>query len=101
MKANEPSRTTLMVASQRLTHQVADHGSILCDPFAMKILPEDVKNVLQFAKEHPLAGIARRFSARSEPKSVQRLRIILPRLSNWSLGSHSASRCLHSRLLYL
>jgi O-methyltransferase involved in polyketide biosynthesis len=48
MKPNEPSRTALMIARQRVAHQVLEHGSILCDPFAMKILHEDEKEVLQF-----------------------------------------------------
>ena len=57
MKPNEPSRTALMIARQRAAHQVLDHGSILYDPFAMKILREDEKDVLQFANAHPLASI--------------------------------------------
>ena len=63
MKPNEPSRTALMIARQRAAHQVLDHGSILCDPFAMKILREDEKDVLQFANGHPLASIGRLFTA--------------------------------------
>jgi len=59
MKPYEPSRTALMVARQRAAHQVLDHGSILNDPFAMKILQEDEKTVLQFANQHPLASIGR------------------------------------------
>src|SRR5262249_16544110 len=59
MKPNEPSRTALLIARQRAAHQVLDHGSILCDPFAMKILREDEKDVLQFPNEHPLASIGR------------------------------------------
>ncbi len=59
MKPNEPSRTALMIARQRAAHQVLDHGSILNDPFAMKILREDEKDVLRFANKHPLASIGR------------------------------------------
>jgi methyltransferase (TIGR00027 family) len=62
MKPNEPSRTALLIARQRAAHQVLDHGSILNDPFAMKILREDEKDVLQFASEHPLASIGRLFT---------------------------------------
>jgi methyltransferase (TIGR00027 family) len=62
MKPNEPSRTALMIARQRAAHQVLDHGSILYDPFAMKILREDEKDVLQFANAHPLASIGRLFT---------------------------------------
>jgi methyltransferase (TIGR00027 family) len=63
MKPNEPSRTALMIARQRAAHQVLDHGSILSDPFAMKILREDEKDVLQFANAHPLASIGRLITA--------------------------------------
>ncbi|MGD0733979.1 MAG: SAM-dependent methyltransferase [Terracidiphilus sp.] len=59
MKPNEPSFTALMIARQRAAHQVLDHGSILYEPFAMKILGEDEKDVLQFANMHPLASIGR------------------------------------------
>jgi methyltransferase (TIGR00027 family) len=62
MKPNEPSRTALMIARQRAAHQVLDHGSILNDPFAMMILGEDEKDVLQFANAHPLASIGRLFT---------------------------------------
>jgi methyltransferase (TIGR00027 family) len=62
MKPNEPSRTALIPARQRAAHQVLDHGSILYDPFAMKILREDEKDVLQFANQHPLASIGRLFT---------------------------------------
>jgi methyltransferase (TIGR00027 family) len=49
-----------MVARQRAAHQVLDHGAILDDPFALKILQEDEK---QFGNEHPLASIGRLFTA--------------------------------------
>src|SRR5215472_11225718 len=62
MKPNEPSRTALIPARQRAAHQVLDHGSIFYDPFAMKILGEDEKDVLQFANQHPLASIGRLFT---------------------------------------
>jgi methyltransferase (TIGR00027 family) len=63
MKPNESSRTALMVARQRAAHQLLDHGSILHDPFAIKILHEDEKDVLQFANKHPLASIGRLLTA--------------------------------------
>jgi methyltransferase (TIGR00027 family) len=63
MKPNEPSRTALMIARQRAAHQLLDHGSILNDPFAVKILREDEMDVLQFANAHPLASIGRLFTA--------------------------------------
>jgi methyltransferase (TIGR00027 family) len=62
MKTNEPSRTALMIARQRAAHQVLDHGSILHDPFAMKILHEDENDVLQFGNANPLATIGRLFT---------------------------------------
>jgi methyltransferase (TIGR00027 family) len=62
MKPEEPSRTALMIARQRAAHQVLDHGSILNDPFAMKVLGEDEKDVIQFAYQNPLASIGRLFT---------------------------------------
>ena len=59
MKPVDPSRTALMVARQRAAHQLLDRGSILHDPFAVKILSEDEKDVLQFASAHPQASIGR------------------------------------------
>jgi methyltransferase (TIGR00027 family) len=59
MKPNEPSRTALIPARQRAAHQLLDHGSILHDPFALKILREDEKGILQFANGHALASIGR------------------------------------------
>ena len=52
-----------MIARQRAAHQLLDHGSILFDPFAMKILGEGEKDVLQLATAHPLASIGRLFTA--------------------------------------
>ena len=63
MKPGEPSHTALKVARQRAAHQVLDDGAILHDPFAMKILQEDEKDVLQFESGHPLASIGRLFTA--------------------------------------
>lgn len=63
MKVNEPSHTALMVARQRAAHQLLDHGSILDDPFATRILCEDEMDVLQFANGHPLGSIGRLFTA--------------------------------------
>jgi methyltransferase (TIGR00027 family) len=62
MKPNEPSRTALIPARHRAAHRVLEHGSILNDPFAMKILGEDEKGVLQFANGHPLVSIGRLFT---------------------------------------
>jgi methyltransferase (TIGR00027 family) len=62
MKPDEPSRTALMMARQRAAHQLLDHGAILHDPFAMKILREDEKDVLQFANQHPSASLGRLFT---------------------------------------
>jgi methyltransferase (TIGR00027 family) len=63
MKSDEPSRMALMVARQRAAHQLLDHGAILDDPFAVKILCEDERDLLQFANEHPLASIGRLLTA--------------------------------------
>lgn len=62
MKPHEPSRTALNVARQRAAHQLLDHGAILHDPIAMKILGEDEEAVRQFACEHPAASIGRLFT---------------------------------------
>src|SRR5215469_9622228 len=63
MKSDEPSRMALMVARQRAAHQLLDHGAILDDPFAMQVLREDERDLLQFANQHPLASIGRLFTA--------------------------------------
>jgi methyltransferase (TIGR00027 family) len=63
MKNNEPSQTALQVARQRAAHQLIDQGAILGDPFAMKILGEDEKDVRQFANQHPMASIGRLVTA--------------------------------------
>jgi len=63
MKSTEPSRTALLIARQRAAHQLLDRGAILNDPFAMRILREDEKDVLQFANSHPMASIGRLFTA--------------------------------------
>jgi methyltransferase (TIGR00027 family) len=63
MKPHEPSRTALMIARQRAAHQLLDHGSILNDPLAMRILQEDENDVLPFANAHPAASIGRLFTA--------------------------------------
>ncbi|MGC2639581.1 MAG: class I SAM-dependent methyltransferase [Acidobacteriaceae bacterium] len=63
MKPNEPSRTALMIARQRAAHQLIDHGAILHDPWAMKILREDEIDVLHFANALPQASIGRLFTA--------------------------------------
>ncbi|MBV8571738.1 MAG: SAM-dependent methyltransferase [Acidobacteriaceae bacterium] len=51
-----------MIARQRAAHQVLDHGSILHDPFALKILGEGEQDLVQFANTHPLASIGRLFT---------------------------------------
>lgn len=63
MRPDKSSRTALMVARQRAAHQLLDHGSILNDPFALRILGEDEVDVLQFATKHPTASLGRLFTA--------------------------------------
>ena len=63
MKPGEPSRTALMVARQRAAHQLLDHGAILDDPFAVKILGEEPNQIIQFANANPMASIGRLFTA--------------------------------------
>jgi methyltransferase (TIGR00027 family) len=61
MKANEASRTALMIARQRAAHQLLDLGAILDDPWAIKILGENAQDAVRF--QHPLASIGRLFTA--------------------------------------
>ena len=63
MKHGEPSRTALMIARQRAAHQVLDHGSILHDPYAMKILRLNENDAVQFANDPPVASIGHLFTA--------------------------------------
>jgi methyltransferase (TIGR00027 family) len=103
MKPNEPSRTALIIARQRAAHQALDHGSILYDPFAMKILHEDEEDVLQFANEHPLASIGRLFTtARSRiaedalsgavERGIRQMVILGAGLDTFALGSPHGAR---------
>ncbi len=106
MRANEPSRTALNVARQRAAHQVLDHGSILYDPFAMKILREEEKDVLQFANGHPLASIGRLFTtarsriaedalSRSVERGVQQIVILGAGLDTFALRNPHRARQIH------
>src|SRR6516164_2862170 len=63
MKSDEPSRMALMVARQRAAHQLLDHGAILDDPYAVRILGEDEDNILQAFNDHPLRSLGRLFTA--------------------------------------
>ncbi len=106
MKPNEPSRTALIPARQRAAHQVLDHGSIFCDPFAMKILREEEKDVLQFANQHPLASIGRLFTtARSRiaedalsgavEKGIRQIVILGAGLDTFALRNPHGARQIH------
>src|SRR3981189_1628373 len=106
MKPNEPSRTALMIARQRAAHQVLDHGLILCDPFAMKILREEEKNVLQFANQHPLASIGRLFTAarsriaedalsRAVERGIRQIVILGAGLDTFALRNPHGARQIH------
>jgi methyltransferase (TIGR00027 family) len=103
MKPNEPSRTALMIARQRAAHQVLDHGSILYDPFAMKILREDEKDVLQFANKHPLASIGRLFTtarsriaedalSRTVEKGIRQIAVLGAGLDTFALRNPHVAR---------
>jgi methyltransferase (TIGR00027 family) len=63
MKSHEPSRMALMVARQRAAHQLLDHGAILTDPYAVRILGEHEDNILQAFNDHPLSSLGRLFTA--------------------------------------
>ena len=103
MTPNEPSRTALMIARQRAAHQVLDHGAILYDPFAMKILREDERDVLQFANKHPLASIGRLFTtarsriaedamARAVERGVRQIVILGAGLDTFALRNPHGAR---------
>jgi methyltransferase (TIGR00027 family) len=103
MKPNEPSGTALLIARQRAAHQLLDHGSILVDPFAAKILHEDENDVLQLANAHPLASIGRLFTAaRSRiaeealsaavERGIQQIVILGAGLDTFALRSPHAAR---------
>lgn len=63
MKSDGPSRTALMVAGQRAAHQLLDHGAILNDPYAIRILGGDKDELLQVLNGHPLASVGRLLTA--------------------------------------
>jgi len=52
-----------MVARQRAAHQLLDHGAILEDPYAVRILGEHEDSVLQALNAHPLMSMGRLFTA--------------------------------------
>src|SRR5215831_4563104 len=106
MKPNNPSRTALMIARQRAAHQVLDHGAVLNDPFAIKILNEDEKDVLQFATAHPLASIGRLFTAarsriaedalsRAVERGVPQIVILGAGLDTFALRNPHGARQIH------
>lgn len=63
MKSDEPSHMALMVAGQRAAHQLLDHGAILDDPYAVRILGEYKDNLLQALNGHPSASLGRLLTA--------------------------------------
>lgn len=63
MKSDEPSRMALMVGGQRAAHQLLDHGAILDDAYAVRILGEYKDSILQALNRHPMASIGRLFTA--------------------------------------
>jgi methyltransferase (TIGR00027 family) len=62
MKSDEPSRMAMKVAGQRAAHQLLDHGAILDDPYAVRILGEHEDKLLQ-AHNNPLMSLGRLFTA--------------------------------------
>ena len=63
MKPDDPSHTALLVARQRAAHQLLDHGAILDDPYAVRILGEHEDNVLRALSHPPLMSMGRLFTA--------------------------------------
>ncbi len=107
MKSNEPSRTALMIARQRAAHQLLDHGSILQDQFALRILQEDEKDVVQFATAHPLASIGRLFTSsrsriaedllsRSVERGVRQVVILGAGLDTFALRNPDRARQIYT-----
>jgi O-methyltransferase involved in polyketide biosynthesis len=91
------------IARQRAAHQVLDHGSIVYDPFALKILREEERDVLQFANAHPLASIGRLFTAarsriaedalsRAVDKGIRQIVILGAGLDTFALGNPHGAR---------
>lgn len=103
MKFNEPSRTAFMVARQRAAHQLLDHGAILDDPHAVRILGEDEDTILQAFDSRPMATIGRLFTAarsriaedaltKAVARGVQQIVILGAGLDTFALRNPHASR---------
>jgi methyltransferase (TIGR00027 family) len=103
MKPNEPSRTALMVARQRAAHQLLDHGAVLDDPYAVRILGENEDNILRAFNNHPMASVGRLFTAarsriaedalaKSVDRGVRQIVILGAGLDTFALRNPHAAR---------
>jgi methyltransferase (TIGR00027 family) len=103
MKSDEPSLTALLVARQRAAHQLLDHGEILDDPYAVKILGESEANILQALTGHPLVSMGRLFTAarsriaedalaKAVERGVQQLVVLGAGLDTFGLRNPHAAR---------
>ncbi len=63
MKSDKPSGMALTVARQRAAHQLPEHGAILDNLYAVRILGEHEDNVLQAFNDHPLRSLGGMFTA--------------------------------------
>ena len=79
MKSAEPSRMALIVAGQRAAHQLLDHGAILDDPYAVRILGGHQDNLLQALIDHPSGSIGRLFTAARSRMAEDALSIAVER----------------------
>jgi methyltransferase (TIGR00027 family) len=63
MHTAQPSRTAIAAASHRAAHQILEKGSIISDPFALRILGQGAESLVREAQEHPSRRRMRLFIA--------------------------------------
>jgi methyltransferase (TIGR00027 family) len=53
MQSGQPSRTAFAAAAHRAAHQILEHGSIFCDPLAVRVLGLEPAEIVRDAEQHP------------------------------------------------